>query len=151
MHTIFFNQESETQYFSILFIFIKVRVRINRHGIRQLRSGWADGPAYITQCPILTGQSYVYNFTIVGQRGTLWWHAHISWLRSTLYGPIVILPKRGIPYPFPHPYKEVPIMFGMQFWVFLISILMYCLAKIVVIFNEIQQNLIFPHRMCLRI
>lgn len=84
----------------------------NRHGIRQLRSGWADGPAYITQCPIQTGQSYIYNFTIVGQRGTLWWHAHISWLRSTLYGPIIILPKRGIPYPFAKPYKEVPIVFG---------------------------------------
>lgn len=85
---------------------------MSRHGIRQLRSGWADGPAYIAQCPIQTGQTYVYNFTVVGQRGTLWWHAHISWLRSTLYGPIIILPKRGVPYPFPQPYKEVPIIFG---------------------------------------
>lgn len=85
---------------------------MNRHGIRQLRSGWADGPAYVTQCPIQTGQSYVYNFTVKGQRGTLFWHAHISWLRATLYGPIVILPKRGVPYPFPHPFKEVPIIFG---------------------------------------
>lgn len=84
----------------------------NRHGIRQLRSGWADGPAYVTQCPIQTGQSFVYNFTITGQRGTLFWHAHISWLRATLYGPLVILPKRGVPYPFPQPFKEVPIIFG---------------------------------------
>ena len=82
------------------------------HGIRQLRSGWADGPAYVTQCPIQTGQSYVYNFTVAGQRGTLWWHAHISWLRATVYGPIVILPKLGVPYPFAAPYKEVPLMFG---------------------------------------
>ncbi|KAL5991841.1 Laccase-17 [Asimina triloba] len=86
-----------------------------RHGIRQLRSGWADGPAYIAQCPIQTGQTYVYNFTIAGQRGTLWWHAHISWLRATLYGPIVILPKRGVPYPFVKPYEEVPIIFGEWF------------------------------------
>ncbi|KAG8473781.1 hypothetical protein CXB51_035858 [Gossypium anomalum] len=90
-------------------------VSIHWHGIRQLRSGWADGPAYVTQCPIQTGQSYVYNFTIVGQRGTLFWHAHISWLRATLYGPIVILPKRGVPYPFAKPYKEVPIIFGEWF------------------------------------
>lgn len=83
-----------------------------RHGIRQLRSGWADGPAYITQCPIQTGQSYVYNYTIVGQRGTLWYHAHISWLRSTVYGPLIILPKRGVPYPFAKPHKEVPMIFG---------------------------------------
>lgn len=85
----------------------------DRHGIRQFRNGWADGPAYVTQCPIQTGQSYVYNFRIVGQRGTLWWHAHHSWLRATVYGPLVILPKRGIPYPFPKPHEEeVPILFG---------------------------------------
>ncbi|CAA0842872.1 Laccase-17 [Striga hermonthica] len=90
-------------------------ISLHWHGIRQLRSGWADGPAYITQCPIQTGQSYVYNFTIVGQRGTLFWHAHISWLRSTLYGPIIILPKKNEPYPFQKPYKEVPIIFGEWF------------------------------------
>ncbi|KAH7560941.1 hypothetical protein JRO89_XS10G0143700 [Xanthoceras sorbifolium] len=81
-----------------------------KHGVRQFRSGWADGPAYITQCRIQTGQSYVYNFTIDGQRGTTWWHTHISWLRSTFYGPIIILPKRGVPYPFSKPYKEIPII-----------------------------------------
>jgi len=82
-------------------------VRTCRHGVRQVRTGWADGPAYITQCPIQTGQSYVYNFTVAGQRGTLWWHAHISWLRATVYGALVILPKLGVPYPFPAPHKEV--------------------------------------------
>ncbi|XP_021889783.1 LOW QUALITY PROTEIN: laccase-17 [Carica papaya] len=90
-------------------------ISIHWHGIRQLRTGWADGPAYVTQCPIQTGQSYVYNYTIVGQRGTLFWHAHISWLRSTLYGPIIILPKHGVPYPFTKPHKEVPIIFGEWF------------------------------------
>ncbi|KAK5770285.1 hypothetical protein PVK06_046435 [Gossypium arboreum] len=74
----------------------------------------ADGPAYVTQCPIQTGQSYVHNFTIIGQRGTLFRHAHISWLRATLYGPIIILPKRGVPYPFAKPYKEVPIVFDPE-------------------------------------
>ncbi|CAN4116063.1 unnamed protein product [Withania somnifera] len=90
-------------------------ISIHWHGIRQLGSGWADGPAYVTQCPIQTGQRYVYNFTIIGQRGTFWWHAHISWLRSTLYGPIIILPKKTSPYPFAKPYKEVPIIFGEWF------------------------------------
>ncbi|KAK2995301.1 hypothetical protein RJ640_010907, partial [Escallonia rubra] len=94
---------------------VKNNVTLHWHGVRQLRSGWADGPAYITQCPIQTGQTYVYNFTITGQRGTLFWHAHISWLRATLYGPIVILPKRGVPYPFPSPNEEVPIIFG-EWW-----------------------------------
>uniref|UniRef100_A0A251T598 Putative copper-resistance protein CopA n=1 Tax=Helianthus annuus TaxID=4232 RepID=A0A251T598_HELAN len=86
-------------------------ITIHWHGIRQLRSGWADGPAYITQCPIQTGQSYVYNYTVVGQRGTLFWHAHISWLRASLYGPLIILLKLNVPYPFSKPYKEVPIIF----------------------------------------
>jgi hypothetical protein len=85
-----------------------------RHGIRQLRTGWADGPAYITQCPIQPGQSYVYNFTITGQRGTLLWHAHILWLRATVHGALVVLPKRGIPYPFPAPHKEVVVVLGEQ-------------------------------------
>ncbi|KAD6119803.1 hypothetical protein E3N88_11074 [Mikania micrantha] len=90
-------------------------ISIHWHGIRQLRSGWADGPAYITQCPIQTGQSYVYNFTVIGQTGTLWYHAHVSWIRATLYGPIVILPRSNTSYPFLKPYKEVPIIFG-EWW-----------------------------------
>ncbi|KAF3449167.1 hypothetical protein FNV43_RR09895 [Rhamnella rubrinervis] len=94
---------------------VQNNITLHWHGIRQLRSGWADGPAYITQCPIQTGQSYVYNFTVTGQRGTLFWHAHISWLRATVYGPIVILPKRRASYPFPQPFKEVPIIFG-EWW-----------------------------------
>ncbi|KAK3442084.1 hypothetical protein EUGRSUZ_B02316 [Eucalyptus grandis] len=90
-------------------------ISIHWHGIRQLQSGWADGPSYITQCPIQTNQSYVYNFTITGQRGTLFWHAHISWLRATVYGPLIIFPKRGVPYPFAKPDKEVPMLFGEWF------------------------------------
>ncbi|XP_062095609.1 laccase-17-like [Humulus lupulus] len=90
-------------------------ITIHWHGIRQLTSGWADGPAYVTQCPIQMGQSYSYNFIITGQRGTLLWHAHISWLRSTVHGPIIILPKRNESYPFVKPYKEVPIILGEWF------------------------------------
>ncbi|KAF2288557.1 hypothetical protein GH714_008528 [Hevea brasiliensis] len=85
---------------------VKYNVSIHWHGVRQLRTGWADGPAYITQCPIQPGQNYVYNFTITGQRGTLLWHAHILWLRSTVHGGFVILPKRGVPYPFPTPTRK---------------------------------------------
>ncbi|RDX96438.1 Laccase-4 [Mucuna pruriens] len=86
-----------------------------KHGIKQLRSGWSDGPAFVTQCPIQPGQSFVYNFTITGQRGTLLWHAHITWLRATVHGGIVILPKRGISYPFPKPDKEKIIILS-EWW-----------------------------------
>ncbi|XAR50858.1 Laccase [Bertholletia excelsa] len=94
---------------------VKYNVTIHWHGIRQLRTGWSDGPAYITQCPMQPGQSYTYNFTITGQRGTLLWHAHILWLRATLHGAIVIYPKRGVPYPFPKPDKEVVVVLG-EWW-----------------------------------
>ncbi|XP_062018147.1 laccase-4-like [Rosa rugosa] len=94
---------------------VKYNVSIHWHGIRQLRNGWADGPAYITQCPIQPGQQYVYNFTVTGQRGTLWWHAHILWLRATVYGALVVLPKLGVPYPFPTPKKEVVVILG-EWW-----------------------------------
>ncbi|XP_052173304.1 laccase-17-like [Diospyros lotus] len=90
-------------------------ITLHWHGVRQLRSGWFDGPAYITQCPIQTGQTYTYNFTITGQRGTLFWHAHISWLRATLHGPLIILPRRNESYPFEKPYKEVTVIFG-EWW-----------------------------------
>ncbi|KAL8504837.1 hypothetical protein ACS0TY_016140 [Phlomoides rotata] len=94
---------------------VKYNVSIHWHGIRQIRTGWADGPAYITQCPIQPGQSYVYNFTITGQRGTLLWHAHILWLRATVHGALVILPKLGVPYPFPKPDHERVIVLA-EWW-----------------------------------
>ncbi|XP_031265112.1 laccase-4-like [Pistacia vera] len=94
---------------------VKYNVSIHWHGIRQLRTGWADGPAYVTQCPIQPGQTYVYNFTITGQRGTLLWHAHILWLRSTVHGALVVLPKRGVPYPFPQPHEEQVIVLA-EWW-----------------------------------
>ncbi|EPS65618.1 hypothetical protein M569_09159, partial [Genlisea aurea] len=90
-------------------------ISIHWHGIRQLRTGWADGPAYITQCPIRPGHSYVYNFTIAGQRGTLLWHAHISWLRATVHGGLVVLPKAGAPYPFTKPDHERVVVLG-EWW-----------------------------------
>ncbi|XP_014516886.1 laccase-4 [Vigna radiata var. radiata] len=94
---------------------VKYNVSIHWHGVRQLRTGWADGPAYITQCPIQPGQAYVYNFTLTGQRGTLWWHAHILWLRATLHGALVILPKLGVPYPFPKPNMEQVVILS-EWW-----------------------------------
>lgn len=83
-----------------------------RHGLKQYRNGWADGPAYITQCPLQTGNSYVYDFNVTGQRGTLWWHAHILWLRATVYGAIVIMPQGGTPFPFPQPDREEVLVLG---------------------------------------
>lgn len=83
-----------------------------RHGIFQTLSCWADGPDYVTQCPIRSGRRYTYKFKIEKQEGTLWWHAHVSWLRATVYGALIIRPKYGRAYPFPKPYREFPIILG---------------------------------------
>lgn len=83
-----------------------------RHGIFQLLSAWADGPEQATQCPVRPGYSYTYRFNITGQEGTLWWHAHVSWHRATVYGALLIRPRAGSSYPFPQPYSEVPILLG---------------------------------------
>ncbi|RWW85075.1 hypothetical protein BHE74_00006301, partial [Ensete ventricosum] len=58
------------------------------------------------------GGSYTYHFNVTGQRGTLWWHAHILWLRATVHGAIVIMPGQGVPYPFPQPYQETELILG---------------------------------------
>ncbi|GLJ17035.1 hypothetical protein SUGI_0294720 [Cryptomeria japonica] len=90
-------------------------VTIHWHGVKQLKSCWADGPSYITQCPITPGNKFTYNFTITGQEGTLWWHAHITYLRATVHGALVIKPRTGNDYPFPKPAAEFPIILG-EWW-----------------------------------
>ncbi|KAL8161050.1 hypothetical protein V2J09_012539 [Rumex salicifolius] len=93
----------------------KYNVTIHWHGVRQMRTGWSDGPEFVTQCPIRSGGSYTYRFRIQGQEGTLWWHAHSSWLRATVYGALIIRPKPGSPYPFPKPTRETPVLLG-EWW-----------------------------------
>ncbi|KAJ7963913.1 Laccase [Quillaja saponaria] len=90
-------------------------VTIHWHGVRQMRTGWADGPEFVTQCPIRPGGSFTYRFTISGQEGTLWWHAHSSWLRATVYGALIIHPREGAPYPFAKPKRETAILLG-EWW-----------------------------------
>ncbi|KAF9022011.1 laccase [Hymenopellis radicata] len=64
---------------------------IHWHGLFQAGTGWADGPAFINQCPIAKGNSFLYDFTAVGQAGTFWWHSHLSTQYCDgLRGPLVI-------------------------------------------------------------
>ncbi|GLJ16994.1 hypothetical protein SUGI_0293930 [Cryptomeria japonica] len=90
-------------------------VTIHWHGVKQLKSCWAEGPAYITQCHITPENKFTYNFIITGQEGTLWWHAHISYLRATVHGALVIKPRAGKTYPYPKPDAEFPIILG-EWW-----------------------------------
>ncbi|KAK3162484.1 hypothetical protein QOZ80_1BG0090070 [Eleusine coracana subsp. coracana] len=87
-----------------------------QHGIFQLRNGWADGANMITQCPIAPSGSYTYRFNVTGQEGTLWWHAHSSFLRATIHGALIIRPRnRNASYPFPAPDAEIPVLLG-EWW-----------------------------------
>jgi laccase len=79
-----------------------------------MRTGWSDGPEFVTQCPIRPGKSYTYRFTVTAQEGTLWWHAHSSWLRATVYGALVIRPRDAVPYPFDFHGEIAPIMLGTR-------------------------------------
>ncbi|THH32839.1 hypothetical protein EUX98_g1349 [Antrodiella citrinella] len=51
---------------------------IHWHGLFQEGTNWADGPAFVTQCPIITGNSFDYNFNVPDQAGTFWYHSHLS-------------------------------------------------------------------------
>ncbi|CAL5192175.1 unnamed protein product [Lathyrus oleraceus] len=86
-------------------------ITIHWHGVFQLLSAWADGPEYITQCSIRPENKYTYKFKVTQQEGTVWWHAHASALRATVHGAFIIQPRSGR-FPFPKPYKEVPIILG---------------------------------------
>ncbi|GMH12335.1 hypothetical protein Nepgr_014176 [Nepenthes gracilis] len=93
----------------------KYNITLHWHGIRQMGTPWADGPEYVTQCPIRPGGSYTYRFTIENQEGTLWWHAHSKWMRATVYGALIIYPKLGSSYPYPKPAREYPVLLG-EWW-----------------------------------
>ncbi|CAL5094038.1 unnamed protein product [Urochloa decumbens] len=89
---------------------------IHWHGIFQRGTPWADGPAMVTQCPVKPGATYTYRFNVTGQEGTLWWHAHISLLRATVYGALVLHPRGGAAaYPFPKPHAEKIVLLG-EWW-----------------------------------
>ncbi|PAN27572.1 hypothetical protein PAHAL_5G089100 [Panicum hallii] len=90
-------------------------VTIHWHGVLQLMTPWADGPSMVSQCPIQPSGSYTYRFSVPGQEGTLWWHAHSSFLRATVYGAFIVRPRAGNAYPFPAPDMEVPIVLG-EWW-----------------------------------
>lgn len=60
-----------------------------------------DGVTGVTQCGIPAGQSFTYEFQLLDQRGTFWYHAHTqTQYTDGLFGPIVIHdPDEHIPMP----------------------------------------------------
>ncbi|KAI6103797.1 laccase [Pisolithus croceorrhizus] len=68
-----------------------ITTSIHWHGIFQHQSNWADGTAWVTQCPIQPNGSFLHRFTVPDQAGTYWYHSHLSaQYCDGLRGPLVI-------------------------------------------------------------
>jgi hypothetical protein len=89
-----------------------------RHGVKQPRNPWSDGPEYITQCPIEAGSNFTYEVIFSDEEGTLWWHAHSDWTRASVHGAIVVSPATETSRPFPEPDGEEIIVLGMLLFFF---------------------------------
>ena len=86
----------------------------HRHGVKQPRNPWSDGPEFITQCPIQPGTNFTYEVILTDEIGTLWWHAHSDWTRGSVHGAFVILPAENETYPFPTPDADQTIILRMD-------------------------------------
>ncbi|CAM6093673.1 unnamed protein product [Calypogeia fissa] len=65
-------------------------VVIHWHGILQIKTPWADGTAYVSQCPINPGETYTYSFTVT-HAGTYFYHGHYGLQRAAgFYGSLIV-------------------------------------------------------------
>jgi iron transport multicopper oxidase len=63
---------------------------IHFHGLQQRNTTYADGPSWVTQCPIPPGETIVYEFQ-ARQIGTYWYHAHhAGQYIDGLRGPFIV-------------------------------------------------------------
>ncbi|KAG0701905.1 laccase [Suillus ampliporus] len=64
---------------------------IHWHGLFQHHTTQMDGTAFVTQCPLAPGHSFLYNFTGADQVGTYWYHSHYGvQYCDGLRGPMII-------------------------------------------------------------
>ncbi|KAI0290169.1 laccase [Russula brevipes] len=64
---------------------------IHWHGLLQQSTNYADGGAFVNQCPIVPTANFNYQFNAQGQAGTYWYHSHYeAQYCDGLRGPLVI-------------------------------------------------------------
>ncbi|KAK3595585.1 hypothetical protein CHS0354_009541 [Potamilus streckersoni] len=69
-------------------------ITIHWHGLPQRGTPWMDGVPFVTQCPILPGQTFTYTFK-AEPKGTFWYHSHMaSQLTMGAFGAFIIHEKR---------------------------------------------------------
>ncbi|KAL3853426.1 hypothetical protein ACJMK2_016981 [Sinanodonta woodiana] len=67
---------------------------IHWHGLTQKGTPWMDGVPFITQCPILPGQTFTYKFK-AEPRGTHWYHSHLGTQRTMgIFGALIIRERK---------------------------------------------------------
>ncbi len=72
-------------------------ITIHWHGMHQIGTPYMDGVPYITQCPILPRNEFVYEFKLFPE-GTFWYHSHVGAERSNgAYGALIVLPPQSDP------------------------------------------------------
>ncbi|KAL0950669.1 hypothetical protein HGRIS_007453 [Hohenbuehelia grisea] len=79
-----------------------IAATIHWHGLFMKRAASQDGVAWVTQCPIASGDNFTYKFNIGEQTGTHWYHSHVTTQYCEgLRGPLVIYDDND---PFAHLY-----------------------------------------------
>ncbi|EDK46458.1 ferroxidase fet3 [Lodderomyces elongisporus] len=68
------------------------------HGMFQPGSSQMDGPPFVSQCPIPTGETFLYNFTVGDQVGSYWYHSHTSGQYGDGMRGIFIIEDDDFPY-----------------------------------------------------
>ncbi|WAR04554.1 LAC1-like protein [Mya arenaria] len=71
-----------------------VETSIHWHGVEMRGTPWMDGAAFVTQCPILPGQTFTYKFN-ASKSGTYFYEGHNSGLQKFmgLYGAFIVKKK----------------------------------------------------------
>ncbi|KAK3579372.1 hypothetical protein CHS0354_029673 [Potamilus streckersoni] len=68
---------------------------IHWHGLFQKGTPWMDGVPFVTQCPILPGQTFTYRFK-AEPKGTHWYHSHLGTQRTIgIFGPLIIRERKN--------------------------------------------------------
>ncbi|XP_076174595.1 uncharacterized protein LOC143150301 [Ptiloglossa arizonensis] len=60
------------------------------HGQHHVKTPYMDGVPYVSQCPILPGSSFRYDY-IATEAGTHFWHSHLGFQRGDgVFGPLIV-------------------------------------------------------------
>ncbi|KAL4061935.1 laccase [Scleroderma citrinum] len=94
---------------------------IHWHGLFQHHTNAMDGTAFVTQCPIVSGKSFLYSFDVDKQAGTFWYHSHFNLQYCDgLRGPIVIYDPND-PYKYMYDVDDASTVITLLDWYHVIA------------------------------